>query len=38
MKIKNNNEKLENMSKETDNLRLSLETYQNINDEKICGI
>ena len=38
MEIKDNNSRLEQISKETDDLKLSLETYQNINDTKIKQI
>ena len=35
MKIKDNNDRLNNIRKETDDLKLSIETYQNITDDKL---
>ena len=35
MKIKDNNDRLNNIRKETDDLKLSIETYQNIADDKL---
>ena len=33
MEIKDNNDRLNNIMKETDDLKLSIETYQNITDD-----
>ena len=35
MGIKDNNNRLNNIKKETDDLQLSIETYQNITDDKL---
>ena len=35
MEIKDNNDRLNNIMKETDDLKLSIETYQNITDDKL---
>ena len=35
MEIKDNNNQLNNIMKETDDLKLSIETYQNITDDKL---
>ena len=35
MGIKDNNDRLNNIKKETDDLQLSIETYQNITDDKL---
>ena len=35
MEIKDNNDRLNNLMKETDYLKLSIETYQNITDGKL---
>ena len=35
VKIKDNNDRLNNIMKETDDLKLSIETYQNITDDKL---
>ena len=35
MEIKDNNDRLSNIIKETDDLKLSIETYQNITDDKL---
>ena len=38
MEIKDNNDRLNNIMKETDDLNLSIETYQNITDNKLKDI
>ena len=35
MGMKDNNDRLNNIKKETDDLQLSIETYQNITDDKL---
>ena len=35
MEIKDNNDRLNNITKESDDLKLSIETYQNIKDDKL---
>ena len=35
METKDNNDRLNNIMKETDDLKLSIETYQNITDDKL---
>ena len=35
MEIKDNNDRLNNIMKETDDLKLSIETYQNVTDDKL---
>ena len=35
IEIKDNNDRLNNIMKETDDLKLSIETYQNIADDKL---
>ena len=35
MEIKDNNDRLNNKTKESDDLKLSIETYQNIKDDKL---
>ena len=35
MEIKENNDRLNNIIKETDDLKLNVETYQNISDDKL---
>ena len=35
MEIKDNNDRLNNIIKETDDLKLSIETYKNITDDKL---
>ena len=38
MEIKDNNDRLNNIMKEADDLKLSIETYQNITDNKLKDI